>query len=1081
MSWYIRLFGTLELERGESIVYRFRTAKTGLLVAYLSLTPPHRFPREVLADLLWGDHAPERARHSLNMAISALRHALDQPDLPAGKLLLTDRNFVALNPAYFTTDVMQFEQALALASRAGADPAQRNAWRRRAVSLYRGELLAGYYEPWAVEAAARCHVECLNALRLLAQEDDLYSPAEWLHRLLQLEPLDWGATEQLAEFYLRQGQAGTARQLCDRYEAHWRRLYTEPPPEALSRLIRQCATTHPSPTPVASETSPKLAPRPRKQSAESQETTNHLPHSVDTFYGRTRELEQLWEWLIEGEARLVVVTGLGGLGKTRLSLEFARRVAERNVLPLCWVDLQAVAAPELLWNALQNALGLPAARNPQQQILSYLSQGQHLLILDNFEQLLPEGVEVIEAILARTSRVRLLITSRTPLRTAGEHTLALAPLGVDTSQSESLAPAVQLFADRAQRAAPDFRLTPERRAQVEQLCRRLDGIPLALELAAARAGVLSVSQMLERLEDRLNWLRTTRSDLPARHRSLLAVLDATLEAMEPTAHAAWLRLTAFRGDFSIEAASYLVSESDDALNSPDMFGILETLESLVAAGLLHSEERDGKRRLWMLETLREYAWKQQDPELQLETRCRLLQWTLDEARRREAMQFGEQLSAWLAFWDAEREHLLEAIRIAQAQNLAHAAFELLWRTRRYWMLRALHRFGEATLEQLIPDLPSPVQAQARLLQAEWATHAQRFPDAHAYALRSMMGDPEASTYPFALYYAVHSAIVLGDKAFVQQWGHEVAQRTLNSHDPALQVAGQRLVVWYQPPELAEESVPYLRFQKTARAAQQLNDPLWTAIALDDWIDHCMVVGRYEEALSLSERSRAIATSLRDGVRLQYIAQARAYSLMQLGRLQEAEQQTEEGLRWAHLTGIDAQGCLALKANLRRLQRDYDNALELIQQAEQPNSALSQAFTLEIRGLIERDRGDLWAARRFMERALQQRERDGDPFRLHFARTHRAYLDCKLGQPHAVDELMACLDYWRTHENSPWIATTLLYLAEIQMATGQIEAARASLAEALQRNRAMGRTLHAAACCELRAVLEAMEGGSGGAR
>jgi tetratricopeptide (TPR) repeat protein len=242
----------------------------------------------------------------------------------------------------------------------------------------------------------------------------------------------------------------------------------------------------------------------------------------------------------------------------------------------------------------------------------------------------------------------------------------------------------------------------------------------------------------------------------------------------------------------------------------------------------------------------------------------------------------------------------------------------------------------------------------------------------------------------------------------------------------------------------------------------------------------MVVGRYEEALSLLEQSKAIATSLRDGVRLQYIAQARAYSLMQLGRLQEAEQQLDESLHWARLTGVNTHSSLALKANLRRLQRDYENALELIQQAEQANDPLSQSFILEIRGLIERDRGDLWAARRFMERALQQRERDGDLFRLHFARTHRAHLDCKLGEPHAVDELMACLDYWRAQENSPWIATTLLYLAEAQIAAGQTEAARASLAEALQRNRAMGRTLHVAACCELQAVLEAMEGSAGDA-
>ncbi|MCS6918730.1 MAG: winged helix-turn-helix domain-containing protein, partial [Fimbriimonadales bacterium] len=169
MSWYIRLFGQLELERGELRLHRFRTAKTGLLVAYLALTPPHRFPRTVLADLLWGEDSPENARHSLNMAISALRHALDMPDLPAGQLLQTDRTSIALNPEHYTTDVMQFEQAIALASRVEMDAVQRRAWLQRAVDLHRGALLPECYEPWAVEAAARCQAECLHALRQLAR------------------------------------------------------------------------------------------------------------------------------------------------------------------------------------------------------------------------------------------------------------------------------------------------------------------------------------------------------------------------------------------------------------------------------------------------------------------------------------------------------------------------------------------------------------------------------------------------------------------------------------------------------------------------------------------------------------------------------------------------------------------------------------------------------------------------------------------------------------------------------------------------------------------------------------------------
>ncbi len=1066
MSWYIRLFGQLELERGELRLQRFRTTKTGLLGAYLALTPPHRFPRTVLADLLWGDDEPDRARHSLNMAISALRHALDMPDLPAGQLLQTDRAFVALNPEHFTTDVMQFEQALALASRAELDAEQRTAWLQRAVELYRGELLPGCYEPWAVEAAARCQAACLNALRRLALTDDPTQRQQWLHRLLQLEPLDWEAMEQLTISYLEQGRVALAQQVCDHYESHWKRLYPEPPPDALLHLQRQCAEAKPSATFLSPERTPKPSTQPRKQQGESQTTAPRLPRSADTFYGRTRELEQLWEWLIDGEARLVTLTGLGGFGKTRLAVEFAHRVAARNASPVWWVDLQAIADPELIWNALQSALQLPAAPNPRPQTLRYLSRAQGVLVLDNFEQLLPAGVAAVEELLTHAPDLRFVITSRAPLQIAGEYLLALAPLGVDTEHEGQPAPAVQLFADRAQRVAPDFRLTPERQKQVSELCRHLDGIPLALELAAARVGVLSAQQMLQRIADRLNWLQTTRRDLPARHRSLHAVLDACIGSLSEPARAVWLTLSVFRGDFTLDAAQAVCPD-------PELPFILEQLH---AAGLLQSEERDGARRLRMLETLREYAQKSVDPDaLHAAQRC-LLRWTLSKARARDSQQFTGELDAWLAFWDAERENLLESLRIAEAQGAYPEAIELLWRTRRYWMLRALDRLGEATLERWLPHLPAEAQAQARLLQAEWAGHAQRLVDAHAYALQVLdLCAPESDLYAWALYRAFHAAIVLSNQEFIHQWGATAKACTLDSHDPALRIAGRRIAQWYLPPETADESTPYSRFRKIAQAAQQLGDPLWIALALDDWVDYCLVIGRYEEALTLAAESGAIATRLQDGMRLQSVSHAQAYCLMQLGRLREAEERIDESLHWARLTGVEEQASITLKANLRRLQGDYEGAFQLIQQAEGMSDARSEAFTLEVRGLIERDRGDLRAAMRCFDRALQRRTDEGDPFRLHFARTHRAHASGLLGDPDAMDELQACLSYWRNQDNSPWMATTLLYLAEVELARGNWAEARNALTESLQRNRALGRRLSEANCLERLARLKIAEG------
>ncbi|MCX7926057.1 MAG: winged helix-turn-helix domain-containing protein [Fimbriimonadales bacterium] len=1066
MSWYIRLFGQLELERGERRLHRFRTAKTGQLLAYLALTPPHRFPRTVLADLLWGEDSHENARHSLNMAISALRHALDMPDLPAGQLLQTNRTSVALNTEHFTTDVIQFEQALALANRAEVDAAQRRIWLQRAVELHRGALLPECYEPWAVEAAARCQAECLHALRQLALTNDPTQRQHWLHRMLQLEPLDWEATEQLTAFYLQQGRIAQAQQVCDHYEAHWKRLYADPLPDALQRLQRQCMEARPLTASSSSERASTPPTRSRKQQAESEAPMLHLPRPANPFYGRTRELEQLWAWLIEGAARLVTLTGLGGIGKTRLAQEFAHRVEARNASPIWWVDLQAVPAPEFLWNVLQGALGLPAAPDPRQQTLSYLNRVQGVLVLDNYEQLLPEGATTVEALLAHAPDLRLLITSRAPLQVAGEYLLPLPPLMVEPEKAEATAPAVQLFADRAQRIMPDFRLTPERLEQVTELCRRLDGIPLALELAAARAGVLSPQQMLERLADRLSWLQTARRELPPRHRSLHAVLDACAESLDAETRTVWQRLSVFRGDFTLDAAQAVCPDAD----------LWTVIEQLIAAGLLQSEERAGARRLRLLETLREYAWKQASPETQHAAQTRLGEWILSEAQTRAIHQFDDRLSDWLAFWDAEREHLLEALRLAEARGSPAHALELLLCTRRYWSLRVLQRFATAAVERLAMHLPPPIQAQARLLQAEWAADAGHYAEAHTYALQTLdLSRPDESTYAWALYYGVHSAIVLNNDAFIQQWGETAAQRTLFADERVLQLAGRRIATWYSPSLAPPRTALPQWFQASAHIARQLGDPLWIATTLGDWNDYCQVVGRYEESLSLLAQLGAIAEMLQDGVRLAEVYQARAYSLMQLGRLREAGQAVDDSLHWAQLSGIETGWGLTLKANLQRLQGDYERARELIQMAEQAHGARSSAFTMEVRGLIERDAGDLQAARRSLDRALTQRRAEGDQFRLHFARTHKAHLNCRLGEPDALEELQACLAFWREQDNSPWIATTLLYLAEAQLARGEQAAAQESLAESLRRNRTLGRRVHEAMCLELQATLREAEG------
>ncbi|MDW8107798.1 MAG: hypothetical protein RMK45_10020, partial [Armatimonadota bacterium] len=838
----------------------------------------------------------------------------------------------------------------------------------------------------------------------------------------------------------------------------WRQLYGDEPPEALRRLRGSAPTAFISPMPQTTLRPSISSPPPQEQPREGVPVCAHLPRA-DTFYGREHELEQLWAWLVDGTTRFVTITGIGGIGKTRLALEFAHRFQACQPQPVWWVDLQGLQSAELIWNALHTALALPATHDPRSQALGYLEQTAGLLVLDNFEPLLPEGAGVVELLLSRAAQLRVLVTSRIPLRIADEQLLALMPLAIQAEQPDDLAPAVRLFADRARHVYPDFRLTPARLAEVQQLCERLDGIPLALELAAARAGVLSPQQMLERLNDRLSWLRSARRDIPARHRSLHAVLEASVAMLDDPTRDLWQRLAVLQTDFGVDTALALCTDNDT----------LDRLEAVVAAGLLQSEERAGVRRLRMLDTLREYAWKCLSPEAQRDAQIALLRWTLHEAEQRASQQRTTQLGDWLAFWDREREHLLHALHLAETHHLYLEAFTLLQHTQRYWMLRALHRFAETIVERILEQLPSDMQARARLLQAEWAAHAHRPRDAHAYALQAMQRfAPDASEYAWAIYYATHAAVALCDTEFLQQWGEQAARLTLNAADPMLQLAGRRMVVWYCP--LPPNESMYDWFRATALQAEQLGDPLWKALTLDEWIDHCTVIGRYEEALALTEQATGAATLLQDGLRLRSLCVTQAYCRMQLGQLHVAAEWIEDALHWARLCNAEYHLELTLKANICRLRGDYETARSLFQQIEQLWGANLPAFTLEMCGVLERDMGNLPAARRTLDRALERRRAEGDRFRLHFARTHRAHVGWRLGEPDARDELEACLAFWRTQNNSPWIALTLLYLAEVYIATRAWERAHAALAEAHQRNQAIGRRVHEAIGYELQAQL-----------
>ncbi|MCS7065845.1 MAG: hypothetical protein NZL85_06155, partial [Fimbriimonadales bacterium] len=333
-----------------------------------------------------------------------------------------------------------------------------------------------------------------------------------------------------------------------------------------------------------------LLPRPRA-----------FPHIRTRFFGRETEMEAIGARLTQPGVACVTITGLGGVGKTRLALEIAQRLQAEGIFTPIWVPLLAVSHPHQLLGAIAESMGLPPTRDLLTQLKAVFAWLPNpLLVLDNFEHLLPDGAKVVAELLQAVPALRCLVTSRLPLQLSVEHIYPLLPL---TCIESVECPALQLFADRARQVAHDFRLTEGNLPVVQSLCRQLDGIPLALELAAARLNVLSPSQMLAHIAERLEWLKARRHDLPERHREMRGVLDTTYALLSSEAQEALRRLSMLPGAWSLPLAHALCF-ADHSLDEAARW-----MQELVEASLIIKwANREGRAEQFeMLEVVREYA------------------------------------------------------------------------------------------------------------------------------------------------------------------------------------------------------------------------------------------------------------------------------------------------------------------------------------------------------------------------------------------------------------------------------------------------------------------------------------------
>ena len=445
---------------------------------------------------------------------------------------------------------------------------------------------------------------------------------------------------------------------------------------------------------------------------------NNLPRQLTSFIGRDREIAEVKRLL--STTCILMLTGSGGCGKTRLALQVAADLIDVYADGVWLVELAARGEAEFVPHAVASALGLREApgRALREILLDYLRTREALLVLDNCEHLITACAELAEAFVRLCPRLRILATSREPLGVLGEKVWRVPSLSLPESRRMPSVEhmmqfeAIRLFIERATAVQPTFTLTPQNAGGVAAVCRRLDGIPLAIELAAARLRALSVGQIAARLDDRFGLLTGgSRTALP-RHQTLRGTLDWSYDLLSPKERALLRRLSVFAGGWTLEAAEVVCT--GEGVEAQD---ILDLLAQLVFKSLVLMDAQEGDVRYRLLETVREYSRDRLDESGEAAgVRTRHLKWYLRLAERAEPELIGADQSLWLDRVGVEHDNLRAALEWSKAEERdGESGLRLARALWQFWYVRGHLSEGRGWLETMLShsrDASAPARARA---------------------------------------------------------------------------------------------------------------------------------------------------------------------------------------------------------------------------------------------------------------------------------------------------------------------------------------------------------------------------------
>jgi predicted ATPase/DNA-binding SARP family transcriptional activator len=839
----IRLLGGVQISKGGVPIAGFISSKVPALLAYLAVNQ-HAHPRETLASLLWGEVTDADAKNNLRQALSNLRKFFDPH-------LIITRESVQFNPrgGPYTLDVERFLDALQTGNL------------QEAVSHYQGDFLQGFYvreapmfEEWAFAQQARLRERALDALHRLmtahASRCEYPQAIDYANRLLALDPWREEIHRHLMLMQVRSGQNSAA---LAQYETCKKILEKE---LGVEPLLETTALYE------------------RIRAARQAARHNILAPSTE-FVGREKELTQLREWLANPACRLVTLTGLGGAGKTRLAQEMARSCAERFINGAWMIPLAAVDAPGLI-PAIGSVFDFPFAKgDAKKQLLNYLRQKELLLVMDNFEHLLESSTLVTE-ILEAASEIKILITSRERLDLQGEWVMELPGLAIGSMEAD------QLFVQSAKRMRAEIKFEGQDQARVAEICRLVGGLPLGIEIAAAWIRSMNVQAIRDEIQKSLDFLESTRRDIPERQRSLRAVFESFWARLNKAEQNTFAELSVFRGGFTREAAGQ-VAGNFDSLVDKSMVG------------------RSGAR-FELHEVTRQFA----EEKLSAKKQARDAHAAYFAKWASEMAQWNERIS--FAVMTPEFENVRAAWMWASEQRDAASLSGLIHFTKRYLDIQGRYREGHDLMAYALAQLDATEHVNELSLDEQGQTIAKLILYKALYLADMGKPDETVPTLEACLDYFKRS----GDKTQI------IA--CLNALGIASRFLGHE-----------DKGEGYFRGQLLL--ARELNNRHEEATALNNISTALTTLGKFKESEQVLRESLALRRELCDEAGVSSTLINLAVSLFNQGRYEEEKPLLKESIEISRRINQprNLAGALGNLGAILLKEKNYTGALELFLQ------------------------------------------------------------------------------------------------------------------------------------------------------